>query len=57
MPRDTRTTEQISNAIAAEAKLARQIADDPMRIPEDVVLYDALHDQMNKDLTELERRS
>ncbi|WP_019073262.1 hypothetical protein [Streptomyces hokutonensis] len=56
MCRDTRTTEQIQGALAAEAALARQIAADPMASPQDKALHDALHDQMNTELTELDNR-
>lgn len=56
MCRDTRTTEQIQNALAAEATLARQIANDPMAHPQAKTLHDALHTQMNQELTELDKR-
>lgn len=56
MSRDTRTTEQIQGALAAESRLARQIANDPMATPQDKVLHNELHSQMNKDLTELDNR-
>lgn len=53
---DGRTTEQIQNALVAEATLARQIAADPMASPQDKTLHHALHEQMNKELTELDSR-
>jgi hypothetical protein len=56
MCRDTRTTEQIQNALAAEAALARQIANDPMSTPQHRSLADTLHAQMDQELTELDRR-
>ena len=56
MCRDTRTTGQIQGALTAEATLARQIEDDPMSTPQQRHLADVLHDQMNKELTELDER-
>lgn len=56
MCRDTRTTEQIKGALGAEATLARQIAKDPMATPQAKTLHDALHQQMNTELTELDNR-
>ncbi|MER6351261.1 hypothetical protein ABT186_05265 [Streptomyces sp. NPDC001634] len=56
MCRDTRTTEQIQGAISAEATLARQIEDDPMSTPQQRNLANLLHQQMNQELTELDRR-
>ncbi|MGJ5831396.1 hypothetical protein [Streptomyces ossamyceticus] len=56
MCRDSRTTEQIQTALAAEATLARSIANDPMATPQQRHLHDTLHQQMNTDLDELEHR-
>ncbi|NUP32149.1 MAG: hypothetical protein HOU01_10570 [Streptomycetaceae bacterium] len=56
MCRDTRTTEQIQGALAAEATLARQIANDPMATRQAKALHDALHAQMDTELTELQDR-
>lgn len=56
MSRDTRTTEQIQGALYAESQLARQIANDPTATPQDKALHDALHQQMNDELTELDNR-
>lgn len=56
MCRDSRTTDQLQGSITASATLARQIANDPMATPQDKTLHDALHNQMNKELTELDHR-
>lgn len=56
MARDTRSTEQIKNALRAGATLARHIANDPMAPPVHKRLGEELHRKMNRDLDELERR-
>lgn len=56
MCRDTRTTQQIQGALAAEATLARQIENDSMSTPQQRQLADTLHGQMNQELTELDNR-
>lgn len=56
MARDTRSTEQIKNALRAGATLARHIALDPMAHPVNKRLGEELHRKMNRDLDELERR-
>jgi hypothetical protein len=56
MCRDSRTTEQIQGSITASAQLARQIENDPMSTPQQRGLADELHKQMNKELTELDKR-
>lgn len=56
MCRDSRTTDQIQGALTAEARLARQIEDDPMSTPQQRNLANELHNQINQELTELDRR-
>lgn len=56
MCRDSRTTDQIQGAITAGAKLARQIANDPMSTPQQRNLADELHKSINTDLDTLDCR-
>lgn len=56
MARDTRTTTQVQGALSAESKLARQIENDPMSTPQERHLANVLHEQMNRELTELDNR-
>lgn len=56
MARDTRTTTQVQGALSAESKLAQQIENDPMSTPQERHLANVLHEQMNRELTELDNR-
>lgn len=57
MSHDSRTDEQLKNAIKAAATLARQIGSDPMSTPQHRQLAEALHGGIDTDLTTLEKRS
>lgn len=56
MCRDSRTTGQIQGAITAGATLTRSIETDPMSTPQQRQLAEALHQQMNRELDELDHR-
>ncbi|NEC17945.1 hypothetical protein [Streptomyces parvus] len=56
MTRSTRTDDQLKGDVTASAKLARQITSDPMSTPADRNLANLLHESINNNLDELDRR-
>ncbi|MFJ6701125.1 hypothetical protein ACIQM4_34430 [Streptomyces sp. NPDC091272] len=56
MSTDSRTDDQIRDAVKAAAALARQISDDPMSTPQHRHLAETLHQGIDHDLTTLDQR-